>query len=236
MAGRAANPEKLEELLGYRFADRSLLTASLTHASIQRNQRRGGDDNERLEFLGDRVLGLAISALLIKVYPEAREGDLARRYNRLVRRKMCAEVATGLGLGKFLIISAGEERSGGRTKSTILANAMEALLGAVFLDGGYDAADKIIVTLWTPKLLVGREVQLDAKTALQEWAQGQGLMLPVYKTVDRKGPDHQPLFVTEVEVEGVGTGRGEGTSKRAAEQRAAQNLLETEKVWEKGLS
>ena len=236
MAGRAANPEKLEKLLGYHFDDPKLLTSSLTHASIQRNQRRGGDDNERLEFLGDRVLGLAISALLMKVYPEAREGDLARRYNRLVRRKMCAEVATGIGLGSFLIISAGEERSGGRTKSTIRANAMEALLGAIFLDGGYEQADKVIVTLWSPKLLVGREVQLDAKTALQEWAQGRGLALPVYKTVDRKGPDHQPLFVTEVDVDGIGTGRGEGTSKRAAEQRAAQNLLEIEKVWEKSLS
>lgn len=233
MAGRAANPEKLEELLGYRFADRSLLTASLTHASIQRNQRRGGDDNERLEFLGDRVLGLAISALLINAYPGAREGDLARRLNRLVRRKMCAEVATELGLGKFLILSAGEERSGGRRKSTILGNAMEALLGAIFLDGGYDQAAKIIVTLWKPKLLDAGEVQLDAKTALQEWAQGRGLPLPVYKTVDRKGPDHQPLFVTEVEVDKIGTGRGEGTSKRAAEQKAAQNLLEIEEVWER---
>lgn len=232
MSPRSADPKKLEKLLDYNFEDRHLLSSALTHASIQAAQRKGRDDNERLEFLGDRVLGLSISALLMKHFPDAREGDLARRYNRLVRRKMCAEVASDLGLGPFLILSAGEERSGGRRKSTILANAMEALLGAIFLDGGYDQADRVIFKLWSSKLLLDGVVQLDAKTALQEWAQGNGYDLPVYETLDRKGPDHEPLFVTEVTVKTVGTGQGEGTSKRAAEQRAAQALLISEKVWD----
>lgn len=235
MSVRAADPKKLEKLISYQFADRSLLKAALTHASIQARQRKGVDDNERLEFLGDRVLGLSISALLIRTFPEAREGDLARRYNRLVRRKMCAEVAGDVGLGPFLILSAGEERSGGRKKSTILANAMEALLGAIFLDGGYDEADRVVQFLWQRKLMLDGAVQLDAKTALQEWAQGRGFALPVYTTLDRKGPDHKPMFVTEVVVDGVGSGRGEGASKRAAEQRAAQALLIAEKVWEEVL-
>lgn len=232
MSRRVTDLGKLEKLLAYRFKDRHLLTSALTHASIQARQRRDRDDNERLEFLGDRVLGLSISALLLDQFPEAREGDLARRYNRLVRRKMCAEVAGELGLGAFLILSSGEERSGGRGKSTILANAMEALLGAIFLDGGYDAADRVVLKLWSGKMVVDGAVQLDAKTALQEWAQGNGYDLPVYKTLDRKGPDHKPLFVTEVTVKTVGTGQGEGASKRAAEQKAAHSLLIAAKVWD----
>lgn len=189
-------------------------------------------DNERLEFLGDRVLGLVISAALMKLYPASPEGELARRYNSLVRRKTCAEIATEIELGKFLILSAGEERSGGRKKSTILANGMEALLGAIFIDAGYDMVDKIICRLWHNKMNLSKKVQLDAKTALQEWAQGQGFNLPAYKNISRTGPDHNPIFIVEASVGEVGAAEGQGSSKRIAEQNAAKALLEERNVWQ----
>ncbi len=238
--GKNADLTKLEQKLNYQFKDKSLLIAALTHASsiAQTNKSKSlaktnEEDNERLEFLGDRVLGLSISAVLLKLYPESPEGDLARRYNNLVRRQTCTEVAKDIGLGPFLILSAGEERSGGRTKSTILANAMEALLGAIFMDGGYSAADKMIKNFWQDKISQGEQIELDAKTALQEWAQGKGYDLPQYTNLNRTGPDHNPLFETKVTVEGVGDGFGKGHSKRVAEQMAAKNLLEKENVWPK---
>lgn len=232
MADQISSLSKLEKSLGYVFSDKSFLIAALTHSSSSTSQRRVEGDNERLEFLGDRVLGLAICAELMAAFPLAREGELARRYNKLVRRQMCAEVAETIHLGEFLILSAGEARSGGREKSTILANAMEAILGAVFQDGGFAPACLVIKRLWHPHFNIEDDVMLDAKTALQEWAQGQGFDLPTYQAVGRSGPDHQPVFQTEVNVEGVGIGRGEGASKRMAEQMAAQDLLVQQKVWE----
>lgn len=233
MGGKAGNLAAFEKILKFGFKDKSLLTAALTHSSSQTKQRFDGDDNERLEFLGDRVLGLSISSQLFLVFPDINEGEMARRYNRLVRGKMCAVVAISLSLGDYIVVSAGEERSGGRTKSTILADAMEAVLGAVFLDGGYDGADALIKRLWGEHLLIGEEVKLDPKTALQEWAQGKGFDLPSYRQVGRSGPDHQPIFETEVNVEGVGKGKGFGASKQIAEQTAAQDLLEKQQVWDK---
>ena len=227
MAG-AGDLSELQARLDHRFTDLSLLRSALTHSShsTERHQQDRLDNNERLEFLGDRVLGLSICQQLMSAFPRASEGELARRYNRLVARKMCAVIAQSLDLGRFLILSSGEARAGGRSKSTILANAMEAVLGAVFLDGGYEKAHQVITQLWRAELTVGGDFLLDAKTALQEWAQGKGFDLPVYKDVGRSGPDHQPLFSCEVQVEQVGLGQGNGPSKRAAEQRAAQDLLE----------
>ena len=222
--------KSFEKRLQYTFGNTYYLEKSLTHRSIQ-NHRAG--NYERLEFLGDRVLGLSISAVLLKLYPESPEGDLARRYNNLVKRQTCTEVAKDIDLGQFLILSAGEERSGGRTKATILANAMEALLGAIFIDGGYSAADKVIRNFWQDKISQGEKIELDAKTALQEWAQGKGFDLPIYTNLSRTGPDHSPLFETKVTVEGVGDGIGKGHSKRVAEQMAAKELLEKENVWPK---
>lgn len=234
MVGKARDPKILQKALGYTFKNKVILTSALTHASIQIDSDSCMEDNERLEFLGDRVLGLVVSAMLMKALPKAKEGELARRYNSLVRRKTCAEIGFDLELGEYLILSTGEERSGGRQKMTIIANAMEALLGAVFLDGGYAKAEQLIEKLWSNKLDAGASIQLDAKTALQEWVQGQGFDLPIYKKVDRKGPDHKPQFVVEVTVEGLGEGRGEGSSIRTAEQRAATDLLCRENVWEGG--
>jgi ribonuclease III len=220
----------LEKALGHRFKTQELLEIALTHASM-----RGGKgphiDNERLEFIGDRVLGLAIAELLSERFPSASEGELARRYNRLVRGETCAKVARTLGLGPHLILSESEAGSGGRAKGTILADGMEALLGAIFLDAGFDAARSAVRRLWTsPSEELQTTARPDAKSALQEWAQGQGLALPQYVEVARKGPDHAPRFTSEVRISGKPPARGEGASKRAAEQAAAKALLEREGV------
>jgi ribonuclease-3 len=220
----------LEARLGYAFKDRTLLKKALTHASVRQAsiKRR---DNERLEFLGDRVLGLAVAELLSEVYPTASEGDLARLYNRLVRGGTCAEVARALDLGAALVLSESEAGSGGREKETILADASEALLGAIFLEAGYAKAREIVRAHWGIKLQGTPAEAADAKSALQEWAQGQGLDLPQYVEVDRQGPDHRPRFTAEVRIKGRKPARGEGASKRAAEQAAASALLEREGVW-----
>ncbi|WP_244536222.1 ribonuclease III [Hyphomicrobium sp. NDB2Meth4] len=223
--------KELEKALGHRFKDQQLIEVALTHASM-----RGGKteraDNERLEFIGDRVLGLVIAQVLIERFPSANEGELARRFNRLVRGEACARVARALGIGSHLILSESEAGSGGRAKGTILADAMEAILGAVFLDGGFEAARAVVRNLWTSQYDDQHSTSAgpDAKSALQEWAQGNGLALPEYVEVSRKGPDHAPRFTSEVRISGCAPARGEGSSKRAAEQAAARTLLEREGV------
>ncbi|HEY8127716.1 MAG TPA: ribonuclease III [Hyphomicrobium sp.] len=221
--------KELETKLGYRFKNPELLERALTHASV-----RGGKvarfDNERLEFIGDRVLGLAIAEALNGQYPDASEGELARRYNRLVRGEACAKVARNIGLGTHLILSDSEADSGGRNKTTILADAAEALLGAVFIDGGFEKARAVVHKLWQDQSEPVPEVAVDAKSALQEWAQGQGLALPRYTVVARKGPDHAPRFTAEVLIAGRAPAQGEGASKRIAEQAAASALLTREGV------
>jgi ribonuclease-3 len=220
----------LEARLGYAFRDRTLLKKALTHASVRQvsTKRR---DNERLEFLGDRVLGLAIAELLSETYPTASEGDLARLYNRLVRGGTCADVARSLDLGPALVLSDSEAGSGGREKETILADACEAVLGAVFLEAGYDKAREIVRAHWGAKLDGAPTDAADAKSALQEWAQGKALDLPKYAEIARSGPDHAPHFTAEVRIKGCKPARGEGASKRAAEQAAAAALLAREGVW-----
>lgn len=225
-------PRKFKELetqLGYKFKDPGLLERALTHASV-RGGKVARSDNERLEFIGDRVLGLAIAEALNKQYPEANEGELARRYNRLVRGEACAKVARNIGLGVHLILSESEAESGGRNKTTILADAAEALLGAVFIDGGFEKARAVVSKLWQDQSEPVPEVAVDAKSALQEWAQGQGLALPRYTVVSRKGPDHAPRFTAEVLIAGRAPAQGEGASKRIAEQAAASALLSREGV------
>jgi ribonuclease III len=226
-----------EARLGYQFTDRVLLKRALTHASVRSSAKRGGDhDNERLEFLGDRVLGLSIAELITEKFTTASEGELARIFNHLVRGETCADVARTIGLGEQLILSDSEAGSGGREKVTILADACEAVLGAVFLEGGFDAARQVVRLHWTGRLKTLPEEPVDAKSALQEWAQGQGLDLPKYKELSRYGPDHAPQFTTEVRVGGrkaplARVATGNGTSKRSAEQSAATALLIKEGVW-----
>ena len=217
--------KELEKKLGYKFKRQDMLERALTHASV-RGGRKGRVDNERLEFIGDRVLGLAIVEGLYKDFPEANEGELARRYNRLVRGETCAKVGRELGLGEHLILSESEAESGGREKETILA-----VLGAVFLDAGFEKARGVVHTLWGNTGGEHRpDVVSDPKSALQEWAQGNGLALPRYVEIAREGPDHAPRFTSEVRIDGKRPARGEGNSKRAAEQAAAGALLEREGV------
>ncbi len=222
--------KELEKALGHRFKDQQLIEVALTHASM-RGGKSQKSDNERLEFIGDRVLGLVMAETLIELFPAANEGELARRFNRLVRGEACARVAKSIGIGPHLILSDSEAGSGGRAKGTILADAMEAILGAVFLDGGFDAARTVVKRLWGSQYdQQPASAGPDAKSALQEWAQGKGLALPEYVEVSRKGPDHAPRFTSEVRIAGCAPSRGEGASKRAAEQAAARALLEREGV------
>lgn len=228
---REAETEAFTARVNYTFKDPSLLRLALTHASAR--SRSDASDNERLEFLGDRVLGLAVADLLLTRFASAPEGELARRYNRLVRAETCAAIAREWGLGALMVMSGAEAESGGRTKKTILSDACEAVLGAIFIDGGYAVAAALVELWWTPHLgeLI---VPHDAKSALQEWAQSRRLPLPLYVSISRTGPDHAPKFTTEVRVEGLIPFRGEGASKREAEQAAAHAMLLREGVWDAG--
>jgi ribonuclease-3 len=228
---RTRDDQTLEKRLGYKFKSRELLARALTHASV-RSGKPDHVDNERLEFIGDRVLGLAVAELLNANYPTASEGELARRFNRLVRGGTCADIGRALDLGQHMILSESEAGSGGRAKDTILADAVEALLAAIFLEAGYNKARDVIHRLWSPKLDQQPIVAADAKSALQEWAQGRGLDLPQYAEISRTGPDHAPRFVTEVRIKGVKPAQGEGATKRQAEQAAASTLLAREGVWQ----
>ncbi|MGD9784921.1 MAG: ribonuclease III [Hyphomicrobiaceae bacterium] len=230
MARRPDAIKALEKALGYHFKDRALAEQALTHASV-RGSKTATADNERLEFMGDRVLGLAIAGLMCERHPEAREGDLARSFNRLVRGRTCAIVARTIGVGPALVLSDSEAAAGGREKETILADAMEALLGAIYLEAGFDKARAVVLQLWEPHVEASPRVTRDAKSELQEWAQGQGLDLPEYTEESRSGPDHAPRFVAVVRVANGLNARGEGRSKRSAEQAAATALLESQGVW-----
>jgi ribonuclease-3 len=215
----------LETALGYKFKSPDLLERALTHSSVRGNDAKRAD-NERLEFIGDRVLGLAIVERLHALHPTASEGDMARRYNELVRGQACARIAREIGLGPHIILSPSEAEHGGRDKENILADAMEAVLGAIFLDGGFVKARDVTWRIWTletgPHASTGAA---DPKSALQEWAQGRGLELPRYVPLERTGPDHAPLFRAEVRVSGFAPEHGSGPSKRSAEQAAATAML-----------
>ncbi|MFV0296943.1 MAG: ribonuclease III [Hyphomicrobiaceae bacterium] len=230
---RRRNIKGLETALGYKFKRKALLERALTHASVRTDQSKS-EDNERLEFLGDRVLGLAIAELLCELEPEANEGALARRFNRLVRKEACARIGRVLELGPLLTMSVAEDENGGRDKSTILADAAEAVLAAIFLDGGFTAARDVVRRQWMPLFEMLPATVADAKSLLQEWAQGSGLPLPKYKETKREGPDHAPKFTTEVRIEGYKAATGIGSSKRAAEQAAAMTMLEREGIINKG--
>ena len=231
---RARKFKVLEKALGYKFRDEGMLSRALTHSSYKGAKGTAKTaDNERLEFIGDRVLGLAVSELLHESFPKANEGELARRFNKLVRGETCAIVGRAVGLGPFLILSDSEAQNGGRDKDTILADGIEAVLGAIFLDSNFDKARGVVRALWEPHTdLQTKSVTAaaDAKSALQEWAQGRGLPLPQYHELERTGPDHAPVFKTEVRIRGRDPATGRGASKRAAEQAAASALLEREGV------
>ena len=226
-AGRA-DRSGLESSLAHRFAKPDLLTRALTHISGVTGANARAASYQRLEFLGDRVLGLAVSAMLYAEFPHAAEGELSRRLADLVRRESCAEVAAAWDVGPYLRLGPGEVLSGGRGRQAILADVCEALIGAVFIDGGFEPAAALVRRAWEPRMLSPRRSLQDPKTALQEWAQGQGKPTPVYSETERSGPAHAPQFTVTVTVEGCAPADGAGTSKRHAEQAAAEGFMRRE--------
>lgn len=219
---RSYDLDALERALGRSFEDRSILVEALTHASAAGRLEK---DNQRLEFLGDRVLGLLTAEALLDHYPSEQEGALAPRLNALVRRETCAEAAEAIGLGAHLRMARSEAMTGGRRKKALLADAMEAVIAAVYLDGGLEAARETYQKIWGGRLDSLSEAPIDAKTALQEWAQARGVALPSYIVLRRDGPDHAPNFEIEARLENGERATGAATSKRAAEQAAAAALL-----------
>lgn len=213
----------LTNLLGHSFRTPALLAEALTHPSAASAAR---PDNQRLEFLGDRVLGLVIATALLDAFPGEAEGTLAPRFNALVRRETLADVALDCDLSQHIELGRSESLGGGRRKAALLADAVEAVIAALYLDGGYEAAERFILKHWHHRLTAHATAPQDAKTRLQEWAQGHGLGLPVYALVHRSGPDHAPEFTVAVSVEDHGSATGRAASKKLAEQTAATALLD----------
>jgi ribonuclease III len=216
----------LQQAMGYQFRQKSLLDHALTHVSGVRGGNVRAQSYQRLEFLGDRVLGLAIAELLSHHFPDANEGELARRMAELVRAETCAEVAVAWDVGPNIRLGVGEVQSGGRKRQTTLADVCESLIGAVFLDSDYESAKAVIQTAWQGRLLQPMGDRRDAKTSLQELAQGQSYATPIYREVSRSGPPHRMTFVVAVDAPPLGSAEGTGTSKREAEQAAAQALVD----------
>lgn len=226
---RIAAASALEKVIGYQFKDRDLLDRSLTHISAVSGGNRG-NSYQRLEFLGDHVLGLIISDMLYRAFPKGDEGELSRRLADLVRREACADVARAIELGEAIRLGASENSAGGRNRIAILADVCEALVGAVFLDGGYDAAVALVEKLWGDRMRTPVRPLRDPKTMLQEWAQARGLPTPAYREVARTGPHHSPVFRIAVTLPNREPAEGIGRSKRSAEQAAAAALLDREGV------
>ena len=218
----SADLAAFSQRLGHGFSRPELLVRALTHGSIASPHR---DDNQRFEFLGDRVLGLVMAEALLDADPTAAEGLIAPRYNALVRRETCADVARAIDLGVVLKLGRSEMKSGGRRKEALLADAMEAVLAAVYLDAGLPAARSVILRHWASRITQVDSDARDAKTALQEWAQARGETPPDYVEVARDGPDHQPVFTIEARLASGPSERARAGSKRQAEQAAAAALL-----------
>ena len=216
----------LQVALEHPFARPGLLVEALTHPSAGATSTTPVADFERLEFLGDRVLGLLVARQLIERFPNADAGELALRYNGLVRREACTRVAQQLNLSSHLRMARGERATGGATKPAILADACEAVIGALYVDGGLDAARHFVERFWTPLLEEQAGADKDPKTLLQEWAHRKKMGPPAYNMLATEGPPHAPTFLVEAVVNGIGSSSGRGASKRNAEQEAAAALLQ----------
>jgi ribonuclease-3 len=228
MKRKANELSALEERLGYRFKDVALLEQALTHKSFVTGRKHAS--NQRLEFLGDRVLGLAVAEMLYGFFPGNLEGELSQRHTALVRNETCVEVALLLDLGSHLRLGAGEKNAGGERNHSILGDACEAVMGAIFLDGGYEPAKNMIERYWRPLMTASAQAPRDAKALLQEWALGRGLPVPHYREIERTGPDHKPVFRVSLELPGILAVEGVGPSKRDAEKAAAATMLAREGV------
>jgi ribonuclease III len=220
----------LEERIGYRFKDAALLDSALSHISSLKGARNRAGSYQRLEFLGDHVLGLVISDMLFRAFPKADEGELSRRLADLVRKETCADMARAIDLGAAIRLGSSEANAGGRKRPAILADVCEALIGAVYLDGGFPAAEALVGRLWEEPLRTTAQPLRDPKTVLQEWAQARGLPTPAYREVARSGPDHDPEFRVAVHLPKFAPAEGLGRSKRAAEQAAAAAMMAREGV------
>ncbi|MFD0911130.1 ribonuclease III [Ruegeria arenilitoris] len=212
-----------EKRLGHRFANPELLVRALTHGSVSSSTR---PDNQRLEFLGDRVLGLVMATALLEADQKATEGQLAPRFNALVRKETCADVARQIDIGAVLKLGRSEMLSGGRRKQALLGDAMEAVIAAVYRDAGFEAAQKVILSLWGDRIHTVEADARDAKTSLQEWAQARGQKPPAYVEISRSGPDHAPVFTIAARLQDGSEAQATAGSKRQAEQAAAQALLD----------
>ena len=214
--------QAFQSRIGHRFADPALLARAMTHASIATGAR---PSNERLEFLGDRVLGLVMAEALMQEDRRAAEGQLAPRFNALVRKETCADIAREIGLGEVLRLGKSERMTGGRRKQALLGDGVEALIAAIYLDAGFETARETVLRLWGDRIDAVEDDARDPKTTLQEWAQAQGMSPPSYEVVDRTGPDHAPVFVIRATLDDGRDAEGQATAKRAAEQAAAKALL-----------
>lgn len=221
---------RIEARLGYRFQDASLLMTALTHVSAIKQANGRAGSYQRLEFLGDHVLGLVVSDMLFRAFPAAEEGELSKRLADLVRRETCADVGQVLGLADAIQTGPGSGVTASRLRASVLADVCEAVIGAVFLDGGYEAAAELITQNWRERLDKPMAALRDPKTVLQEWALGRGLPVPVYREVGRSGPDHKPEFRVAVNLPGLAEAEGGGRSKQAAEKAAALEMLTREGV------
>ena len=220
--------EALAERIGHRFADPELLRRALTHASARAKDR---DNNERMEFLGDRVLGLIIAEMLFERFPGESEGHLARRLNAMVRQETCADVAREIGIPDAIRTAQNEPTGKLSQNTTVLGDACEALIAAVYIDGGLEAARRFIVAQWEDRIGEVTAGERDPKTALQEWALGRGIAVPDYVEISRSGPDHDPDFIIEVRVAGYAPVTAQGKSKRDASRGAALAFLKRENIW-----
>lgn len=210
----------LQDKIGYHFEDEHWLERAMTHSSTNEDY-----NYQRLEFLGDRVLGLVIADALFRNFKGEREGGLAKRHTALIQGPTCAIVGLAHNLNDFIIMSSSEEESGGRTNENIIADIVESMLGAIYIDGGYEAAKKVILELWGDTITTVEKAPQDPKTELQEWVQARGLELPVYEIIDKSGPDHAPVFTIQVTVDGFDPLTADGPSRRQTEKTVARQML-----------
>jgi ribonuclease-3 len=232
MSHRSKGHGKLEARLGHKFADPELLDRALTHSSAIAPAKRVAQSYQRLEFLGDRVLGLVVADMLYRRFPKSPEGELNRAFVTLVRKEMCAAIARQLNLGPDLNLGESEARTGGADKDAILSDVMEGVIGAVYVDGGLGPAYELVERLFGEHIGDAVSERADAKTTLQEWAQGRGLEPPAYVEVARTGPDHAPEFTIAVKLNGYAELTATGPSKKLAEHKAAEAFLVRERVWQ----
>ena len=211
---------RLEKIIEYEFQDKHWMERALTHSSTNDDY-----NYQRLEFLGDRVLGLVIAHALFEEFRGENEGGLAKRHTALVQGRTCSIIGQAHNLGDFVILSDSERLSGGHLNENIIGDVMESLLGAIYIDGGYDAVQKVVLKLWGDNIRTLEQAPQDPKTELQEWVQARALDLPLYAVVEKTGPDHSPDFVVELSIEGFDAVRANGTSRRQAEKTAARKML-----------